>query len=194
MRVAYVTNTEVESGVGVRSDAILRRLRSVAGFEVTHIYLDGRRGVLKVNDEVVKKLFVLPGVLRVKSLGWIRLGRFLRRYLAKEGYDLVHLTNQSLSFLSDIEAPTVLTVHDLIELVEPQSGMSGLLSKYLYRNIGEADALIAVSHYTSGEIVKYLGVDESKITVIYNAAGDAFGVIPDFKKTVGYQGLQQDYS
>lgn len=194
MKVAYITNSEGHTGTGVRANAILERLKKMDGVRVTQIHLDGERGVLLIDGKVKNKLAKWPGPFSIKSIGWIRLGRAALAYVREQQIDLIHLTNQTLSGLADSKIPTIITVHDLIELIEPQSMIGGLFSKYLYRNIAMADRIISVSHFTARSVVSRLNVDQAKVTVIYNGVDNVFEPIQNFKQTIGYHSLLRDYS
>jgi glycosyltransferase involved in cell wall biosynthesis len=76
---------------------------------------------------------------------------------------------------------SVITIHDLNFMLYPH-----FLTRDSARYYGQidiavrrADAIIAVSHATKADIVRLLGVPESKITVIYEAAGAAFKPMDD---------------
>jgi glycosyltransferase involved in cell wall biosynthesis len=88
--------------------------------------------------------------------------------------------------------PTVLTVHDIIEVLDPQDKKAYWLNKYLYSGITRATKLIAVSNYTAKAVSDYYGVDQNLIEVIYNGVDD-FYKIDGFEQTVGYQALKAEY-
>ncbi|MFO7697135.1 MAG: glycosyltransferase family 1 protein [Anaerolineae bacterium] len=76
---------------------------------------------------------------------------------------------------------SVITIHDLNFMLYPH-----FLTRDAARYYGQidiavrrADAIIAVSHATKADIVRLLGVPESKVSVIYEAAGSAFQPMDD---------------
>jgi glycosyltransferase involved in cell wall biosynthesis len=172
LRIAYLTNAAPHSGVGLRAAQLLQQLRQQPDLELVPLPLE------------VNKLKSWPGILATKTVGWIRAGRKLRPQLA--GYDVIDLTNQTLSFLSG-SAPSVVTVHDLIERLEPQSGLGGLAAQYLLRGIARAQHIIAVSHYTAETIKEHYDVPDERISVIYNGVDSEFHPIDAFKETIAYQ-------
>ena len=192
MKIAYVTNTGSSSGIGHRAQQVKKLLRNEGSFKVDEFYLNGNNGVLKKNGEVIEKIKKWPGALGSKTVGWLRSGSFVKKEILKGEYDLVHLTNQTLSFLVNEVSPVVVTVHDIIEVLEPQQKISGVVNKYLYGGIKKADRIIAVSEYTANEVSSYYGVPDEKITVSYNGAGYEFNVIDAFSATVGYQTLRRE--
>jgi glycosyltransferase involved in cell wall biosynthesis len=185
MQINYITNAIAQSGVGMRADAIAQRLRKVADIDLQEQFLDG-------DNPPFKKW---PGALGSKSINWIRMGRRLGPH---PGSTVWHLTNQSLSFLSKRLHPSIVTVHDLIEILDPQTRQFGgklslaLLHKYLYSGITNADRLIAVSEYTKQSIIDYYDIAAETITVIPNGVGPEFHRIHDFKNSVAYLELARN--
>jgi glycosyltransferase involved in cell wall biosynthesis len=191
VKIAYVTNALPNSGVGLRAQQI-KKLLEERGIKVDEFYLNGGSGELKKNGEVIGRIRKWPGVFGTKTFGWLRLGGLGKKEILKGEYDLVHLTNQTLSFLVTQLLPTVVTVHDIIEVLEPQQRLSGMVNKYLYSGIKKANHIITVSKYTAREVKKYYGVAEKKISVSYNGVDDKFNVIDVFSATVGYQTLKRE--
>jgi len=68
--------------------------------------------------------------------------------------------------------PTVLVMHDLAYLHYPEQIAASTL-KYYQKNVPEflrkADKVIAVSNYVKQDIVAQIGIDETKVSVAYNA-------------------------
>jgi len=118
----------------------------------------------------------LARVLAVPQLGTrrYRLGlqalRLVRR-LRREG-GLIHYTNQHFGRFALLAGrPFVMTVHDLERLCFPMAPEAplerlGLLADRLA--IRRACHLIAVSHHTRRDLIRWLGVPEERITVIPN--------------------------
>jgi glycosyltransferase involved in cell wall biosynthesis len=76
----------------------------------------------------------------------------------------------------------VITVHDLSFLVVPECAepkLAAFLGKTVPRAVERADAIVAVSEQTRDDLVRLLGVPESKVTVAYN------GVDPRFRPMRG---------
>ena len=114
---------------------------------------------------------------------------FLPASLGRSRPDLVHLPCGTGPFAC--RAPLIVTLHDVIEFLEPYdlSSVSSeklrrFLMKYYTRIIEKwlarkAIQIITVSDYSRRDIARLLHVDASKITAIPNAQGDDFRVIDD---------------
>jgi glycosyltransferase involved in cell wall biosynthesis len=86
--------------------------------------------------------------------------------------DTVHYTNQHFGRISMCaDLPFIVTVHDLERICFPFSKQEPVEEDSLKCDasaIRKAEAIIAVSENTKKDLVKYLGIPEDKITVIYN--------------------------
>ena len=172
-KIAYITNAPAESGMGKPAREIFRHMPT--GMAIDKYFLD------------VTKLATLPGPFKAKPVQWWRLSRQLPR----SGYDLWHLTNQSLSFIPC--QPVVVTVYDLIELLDPQQRFGKTVARYLYRGIPRADHIICISSYTRKTIQDNYHIPDNKITVIPLAAGSAFKRIPNAKQSIEYHQFLKKY-
>lgn len=186
LKVAYITNSDADSGVGYRAESVTELLVKKR-IELDRWHLDGVRRELKHNNQTTAALSAWPSQLGSKSVAWIRLGRVFKKQWRGGPDDILHLTNQSLSFLAFRRARSIITVHDIIEILEPQSGAGGWLARYLYRGIRRAAHLICVSEYTANTVREHFGIDAKNITVIPNGVGPEFFPIEDLQNTIGYQ-------
>lgn len=196
-KIAYITNASADSGVGHQAMALYDRLAEK--FPIDYFFLDGERGqmVTQVAEESKEKrgrrLGSWPGVLGSKTINWIRLARQLEHQLRSSSSPYIyHVTNQTLSFMNKNLRPAIVTVHDLIEVLSPQSVGSGLAARYLYSGIKRADQLITVSQYTAQTIHDYYGLPFERIAVIYNGVDEVFHPIYHFKQTITYHTWRQE--
>lgn len=93
--------------------------------------------------------------------------------LLKDGFfDIFHypLTEGDDYFLKYLEGKKlVITVHDMISEKENPKGAQALLKKKL---VNRADHIIAISEETKKDLIKYLDVNEERITVVYHGSPD----------------------
>lgn len=106
---------------------------------------------------------------------------FTQRKDVSKNVDIIHYPYFDPFFLTlpvKKYSPTVVTVHDLIPLVFPEhfpSGMKGKLKWYRQRfALKNSNAIITDSHASKKDIMKYTGIQEGMIHVVYLAAGEAF--------------------
>jgi glycosyltransferase involved in cell wall biosynthesis len=111
--------------------------------------------------------------LRFEQFGFPRAAQ-------KSGADLAHVPYFGSAFLPRI--PTVVTVHDLIPLVLP--AYRGTLKVQAYTRLvsmaaQRAQWIIADSVASQRDIIRLLGIPESKVRVIYLAADERYRPVTD---------------
>ncbi|WP_306457326.1 glycosyltransferase family 4 protein [Leptospira kmetyi] len=95
----------------------------------------------------------------------------IKKEIANEDFDLFHPTYYSPYFLKDLSyrrKPYILTVYDLIHEKFPDyfpDAQEIIESKRIV--IEKADSIIAISHNTKVDLLKYYNISESKIQVIH---------------------------
>ncbi len=144
--------------------ALAERLPEVRQLQ-TSVY---ERSVRRFNQSLLS-----PGNLRSLYLDV----EFVRQLRREE--EPVHFPNHHLArYGRFLKMPYVVTVHDLIRYFDlrrktPLIHRPNLRDRlYLgldYGGIRHADAVIAVSHTTKADLVEHLGVDESRVHVVYEA-------------------------
>lgn len=188
MKIALLTNAHKSSGVGQYAFALKKGLVSDSAYDTEEFRFKSTGVIRESKNVAIFKPW--PGVLGTKSIGWIRGGWAVKNSLQQ--FDLIHATNQTLSFIKP-RKPFVVTVHDVIELTNPQDKKAALLNTYLTSGITKASHIIAVSNYTKKAILDYFSIPENKVTVIHNGIDTAiFHPIGDFRSTIGYQTLRQE--
>ena len=106
-----------------------------------------------------------------------RLGA-ISKQIKKDKVDIYHgLTGEIPIGLLKSNISTVVTVHDLIFYSHPH--YYSFFDNIIYRKkieyaVKNSNRIIAISEQTKRDIIKYLGVDEKKINVVYQGCNDAF--------------------
>lgn len=143
---------------------------------------------------------------KVRGTGFYlqNLKRFLLKYHIENEYifftrgeklpnnvDLVHYPYFEPFFLTlpfKKKFKTVITVHDLTPLVFPEHFPSGIKGKIKWviqkKSLRKADAIITDSESSKKDIIKFTGVNEDKIHVIYLAAGEEYKKVQSSKLKV----------
>jgi glycosyltransferase involved in cell wall biosynthesis len=95
-----------------------------------------------------------------------------KRKILKQNYDIFHPTYYDPYFLDFIDKkPFVLTIYDMIHEIFPDSSSGGEVVLANKKMIAEkASVIIAISKNTKKDIVRFFGIDEDKIKVIYLAS------------------------
>ncbi len=103
-------------------------------------------------------------------------------------YDIAHYQKFNPYFFSVPffkKTKTVLTIHDLIYLIYPKAyppGIKGRLRFWLQRLlVKKADAVITISETSKKDIVRFLGIPQEKIQVIYLGPRENFKPVSDQK-------------
>jgi len=185
-KIAYITNAPPLSGIGKPTREIYSGIDRKR-FDPDFFCIDGLKNELSKNGEVFSSVSLLPKPFSAKPVSWWRLSK----KLPKSGYDLWHITNQTLSFIP--REDFLLTVYDLIELLDPQERFGGYMAKFLYRGISKAKHIICISEYTKRMLQNTYGISNEKITVIPLGVSDNFVFNRDIKNTVGYREFLRQY-
>ena len=182
--IAYVTNAPAQSGMGKPAREIVWEMRDERRgkreFALDLFEVDGIEGTLAENGDQLSQIGRLPSLLGVKPVQWWRLSKRLPR----EGYDLWHLTNQTLSFIP--RTPAIVTVYDLIEILAPQERFGRPVARFLYSGIPRAAHLICISEYTKRTVQELYSIPDERITVIPLGVRRDFTTIPQARESIAY--------
>lgn len=109
---------------------------------------------------------------------------FLGRRMQSKFFDVFHSPHYTLPFALPI--PSVVTIHDLIHIEQPESFYYPFVARRLVRSaLKRADAIIAVSEATQRTLVKLSRGVSDRITVIPNA-------IPSYLEEARRSGLARE--
>lgn len=120
--------------------------------------------------------------------------------LERDNIQIFHGLSGEIPFgLQKKNIKSVVTIHDLIFLRYPEFYTK--LDRYIYKRkfqhaVKEANVVIAVSDQTKQDIVKFLDVDNSKITVIYQGCQNEYKLLyqpKDIHRVVEKYGLPHNY-
>lgn len=135
-----------------------------------------------------KRLNQLTGQYRQLSLAypvsfWKKLSSLWRVWgitsqLESEGIDIFHgLSNELPLNIRKSRIKSIVTIHDLIFLRYPQYYhlIDRKIYTYKFRKACEnADKIIAISECTKRDIIRYFGISEDKIEVVYQGCDTSF--------------------
>lgn len=123
---------------------------------------------------------VLPPKIYPKFLSSIWRSKYMGTSIVEKNIDVYHGLSQEFPFNIDkFKGKKLLTVHDLIYMIYPKDfsyiDQKIHVKKALF-STKTADKIVAVSHQTKNDIVKYLKVPASKIQVLYQNCDPQFSV------------------
>lgn len=97
--------------------------------------------------------------------------------IKKNNIDIYHISQNGIGLSEKINCIKVVTIHDLIPYIMPETVGKGYLAKFLKDMpviIEMADAIITVSEYSKNDILKFFPIDPEKIFVTPLSANDNF--------------------
>lgn len=97
--------------------------------------------------------------------------------LQREEMDIYHVPQNGIGLNPDIQCKKVITVHDLIPYIMPETVGRGYLLKFLREVpniIQNVDGIITVSEYSKRDILKFFPIDPNKIFVTPLAADSIY--------------------
>ncbi|MEA3345889.1 MAG: glycosyltransferase family 1 protein [Chloroflexota bacterium] len=170
MRIGIDARLIYYSKVGI-SQYTLRLIQGLAEIEQKDefLILRDRRDSLTItdNDDFERIDLWTPSHHRFEQLG-------LRFELSSLGLDLLHSPDFIPPFHRNFKS--VITIHDLAFLLYPHFLTQDSARYYgqINQAVKSTDHIIAVSESTKQDTIRLLGVPESKITVIYEAANPIY--------------------
>lgn len=164
---ARTFSVEQPGGAVQSARRLTREFISLANHEVI---LFGPSSIENEFDAEVRS----DGFVKAQSAGLIWERTLLPRLATATDVDVLYCPNGNAP-LHDIRTPVVMCVHD----VNAQKGWSGGIHQF-YRRITvplaarACNTLVTVSEFSKREITNSLGVDSSKVSVIYNGVNDIY--------------------
>jgi len=136
---------------------------------------DGDTGIGKLYREVMARMpaDVSPSFVRSRmGLGSLLTPLMLAREIRRSDADVFY----SPSFMPPLYSriPFVFTIHDLMHLFYYTLGHRLYYRQVIARLAAKAKHIITVSHFSKGQLVELLGIDERLISVVYNGVDEAY--------------------
>ena len=154
------------TGIGTYTENILKNLVNIDTFNNYHVFWSGN------NYESIKKDNCKIVMTSRKHQ------RFFEDYyfpenIEKENIDIYHMPQNGIGFSEDISCKKIVTIHDLIPYVMPETVGRNYLLKFLKEMpiiMGGSDGIITVSEFSKRDILRFFPIDEKKIFVTPLAA------------------------
>ncbi|MEL7566736.1 MAG: glycosyltransferase family 1 protein [Dehalobacterium sp.] len=113
--------------------------------------------------------------------------------ITPDAVDIYHVPQNGIGLPLKKNFPTVVTVHDLIPYVLPETvgpGYLKIFQREMPRILKEADHVITVSEHSKSDLKKIMGVSDEMITVIHEAPESTYKPI---KREVAKARIQNKY-
>ncbi|MBS5823580.1 MAG: glycosyltransferase family 4 protein [Clostridium argentinense] len=154
------------TGIGTYTENVLRNLLNIDKNNYYHIYWSGEdyERYEQNNSKVV---------MASKKYHRFFQDHYFPYNMKSENIDIYHIPQNGIGLNSSIHCKKIVTIHDLIPYIMPETVGTGYLLKFLREMpniIDQAQGIITVSEYSKKDILKFFPIDEQKIFVTPLAA------------------------
>ena len=173
------------TGIGTYTENVLKNLINIDTTNNYHVFWSGN------NYESIKKENCKIVMTSKKHQRFFE-DHYFPVNISTENIDIYHMPQNGIGFSEEISCKKIVTIHDLIPYVMPETVGKGYLLKFLKEMpliIGGSDGIITVSEFSKRDILKFFPIDENKIFVTPLAADKKYTPIDknycrDFLKNV----------
>jgi glycosyltransferase involved in cell wall biosynthesis len=154
------------TGIGTYTENVLKNLINIDTTNNYHIFWSGN------NYESIKKENCKIVMTSKKHQRFFE-DHYFPENISNENIDLYHMPQNGIGFSEEVSCKRIVTIHDLIPYVMPETVGRGYLLKFLKEMpliIGNSDGIITVSEFSKKDILKFFPIDENKIFVTPLAA------------------------
>jgi glycosyltransferase involved in cell wall biosynthesis len=154
------------TGIGTYTENVLKNLVNIDNLNNYHIFWSGS------NYENIKKENCKIVMTSRKHQRFFE-DHYFPENLSKEQIDIYHMPQNGIGFSPEIACKKIITIHDLIPYVMPETVGKGYLLKFLKEMpiiIEGSSGIITVSEFSKRDILKFFPIDEKKIYVTPLAA------------------------
>ncbi|MGH4117962.1 glycosyltransferase family 4 protein [Clostridium sp.] len=154
------------TGIATYTENVLKNLINIDTINNYHIFWSGS------NYESLKKENCKI-VMTSKRHQRFFEDHYFPENIGMENIDIYHMPQNGIGFSSEISCKKIVTIHDLIPYIMPETVGKGYLLKFLKEMpliIEGSDGIITVSEFSKLDILKFFPIDENKIFVTPLAA------------------------
>lgn len=159
------------SGIGTYTENLLRELLNIDTKNNYSIFWTGENyeNYKRDNSKII---------FTSKKHGGFYENYYYPSYIKENNIDIHHLPQNGIGFNEFYTSPVVITIHDLIPYVLPETVGRGYLEKFLKDMpliVHDSKAILTVSEYSKKDIIKFFPfVNEEKIFVTPLAANKSY--------------------
>lgn len=154
------------TGIGTYTENVLKNLINIDKINNYHIFWSGS------NYESIKRENCKIVMTSKKHQRFFE-DHYFPTNLSNEQIDIYHMPQNGIGFSQEVSCKKIITLHDLIPYVMPETVGKGYLLKFLKEMpiiIEGSDGIITVSEFSKRDILKFFPIDEKKIFVTPLAA------------------------
>lgn len=154
------------TGIGTYTENVLKNLINIDNTNNYHIFWSGN------NYESIKNENCKIVMTSRKHQRFFE-DHYFPSNISKENIDIYHMPQNGIGFSEEISCKKIITIHDLIPYIMPETVGRGYLLKFLKEMpiiIGNSDGIITVSEFSKQDILRFFPIDENKIFVTPLAA------------------------
>jgi glycosyltransferase involved in cell wall biosynthesis len=159
-------NLYTGTGIGTYTENVLKNLINIDTTNDYHIFWSGN------NYESIKKDNCKIIMTSRKHQRFFE-DHYFPENISREKIDIYHIPQNGIGFSEEISCKKIITIHDLIPYIMPETVGRGYLLKFLKEMplvIENSDGIITVSEFSKQDILKFFPIDEKKIFVTPLAA------------------------
>jgi len=198
--IISLQNNSQNRGIGTFTRCLIKSILTIDRENEYVFFVFGNRPLPPlVKEELFKDIRIRKVIPLRKRFSWLS-GQFLFPLAIKEEkVDIFHSPEYILPAFS--KCKKIITIHDFInsdyKIYRKRSNF--IRKTYFYlknETLKRADKIIAVSEYTKKKIMEFLGIEEERIKVIYEAADEIFIPLNDnalFSKLRNKYGIERDF-
>jgi glycosyltransferase involved in cell wall biosynthesis len=169
VKVLFDARKIEDGGIGMYIRNLLSGLRTTASIEITAIVKPGEESVALAAGADKALPCSVPLYSRAELFSLSKLFKFSE-------YDVFHTPHFVLPY--GISIPTVVTIHDIIQITHPEKFFYPYIAKMLLRSaLKRATKVLTVSESTKRQLLSLSPNSEQKIEVIPNAVDPQFYLI-----------------
>lgn len=161
------------TGIGTYTENVLKNLINIDNTNNYHVYWSGN------NYESIKKENCKIVMTSKKHQRFFE-DNYFPANISNENIDIYHMPQNGIGLSEVISCKKIVTIHDLIPYVMPETVGRGYLLKFLKEMpliIENSDGIITVSEFSKRDILRFFPIDESRIFVTPLAADKKYAPI-----------------
>ena len=166
-KIAFINYWPEDTGIGKYALNLCEQLEGKCNINEVFLNYDNRsiERLAGNSRHTLAKVNRLP-LIDNKPLFWYRIKNTIPEY------DLYHLVNPNPTPIL-LKSNTIkknlfiVTCLDLLRYANPQSKLDHLAGRYIYPSLRNVDKVISISEFTKRELIKYVGVCEENIRIVY---------------------------